>query len=169
MKNTYLILAIVVVAAVIAVVMALSLERAEAPEEANAPLATSTDTSGPASVDTPTSAEPDTSSHGENGQTPGTALGVRVEAGGLTITPESVLEDSRCPLGVMCIQAGTVRLAAVVSRGNDSTTTVLALGVPRILYDKTIVLEEVAPIKRRDTVITDAEYRFMFSTATAVE
>ena len=47
----------------------------------------------------------------------GTRLGQGTSLGGWTVTPLRVLEDSRCPGDVMCVQAGTARLLVRVQRG----------------------------------------------------
>jgi hypothetical protein len=167
MKNTHLIIGIILAAAVIALVMALLLERAEAPE-GGLPNATSTANPASSSTSTPSSPEPQTSGEA-NAPDSGIVLGARTNVGGLAVVPESVIEDSRCPLGVMCIQAGTVRVEARISRGGDSTTTVLALGVPRTFFGTAVVLEEIAPVKRRDAEIADSDYRFTFTETVGVE
>lgn len=47
------------------------------------------------------------------------ALGQTHEAAGIAVTPLAILEESRCPADVMCIQAGTIRLNVQVRRGPD--------------------------------------------------
>src|SRR5687768_9047447 len=49
---------------------------------------------------------------------------------GLEVTPISVTEDSRCPSGVQCTQAGTIRIAARISDGAGGRNFALTLGVP---------------------------------------
>jgi hypothetical protein len=58
------------------------------------------------------------------------AMGEPAHYAGLSLTPLAVVEDSRCPAGVQCIQAGTVRITTQVIAGPVSELTVLRLGVP---------------------------------------
>src|SRR6185437_3005515 len=49
-------------------------------------------------------------------------IGQTISGLGVTITPMKVLEDSRCPVDVECIQAGTVRIDAELSAGMGTST-----------------------------------------------
>lgn len=83
---------------------------------------------------------------------------------GVTITPLKVLEDSRCPADVTCIQAGTVRLSAKVrvdQQGVESTET-FAIGEPVSIGGGTITLVSVNPNKSQNTTISPSNYEFMF-------
>ena len=56
-------------------------------------------------------------------------LGEILELGdGLSIEPVAIVEDSCCPAGVMCIQAGKLVIAATITAGGDRFTSQLALG-----------------------------------------
>jgi hypothetical protein len=78
-----------------------------------------------------------------------------------TLVPSGVTEDSRCPLGVMCIQAGTVRVTMqIVSHATSSTGTIMSLNTPIRIGDQTVTLTEVSPIKRRDVDISSIDYLF---------
>lgn len=55
-------------------------------------------------------------------------IGQEVRLGGLRVRAIRLVEDSRCPEGVQCIQAGTVRLAVRLAEG--SRDIVLRLGEP---------------------------------------
>ena len=81
-------------------------------------------------------------------------IGEAVVRDGVRIMPLAVLEDSRCPQGVACIQAGTVRIAAEV----DGQRTELALN--RAAGRVTLV--EVYPARRKDTTYYPDEYRLGF-------
>src|SRR5262245_47041413 len=54
---------------------------------------------------------------GADGQTATlvTAVGKGAEAFDITLVPTEVREDSRCPVDVTCIQAGTVRLLVTIT------------------------------------------------------
>jgi len=80
-------------------------------------------------------------------------IGETVLRDGHRIMPLAVLEDSRCPQGVACIQAGTVRIAAEI----DGNRTELSLNQPG-----PVTLVEVYPTRRKDTTYYPDEYRFGF-------
>jgi hypothetical protein len=85
----------------------------------------------------------------------------------LKVTPTAVLEDSRCPSGVQCIQAGTVRVQArIVDRGGSRTET-LSLGVPVALQGRLVALAQACPHPRLDSPIRPSDYRFTLVVATA--
>jgi len=81
----------------------------------------------------------------------------------VSIRPISVEEDSRCPIGVLCIQAGTVRLKIQVITSTSTYTNVVSLGQEIITASVKIKLTEVTPIKRAQINIKDTDYRFKFS------
>lgn len=81
-------------------------------------------------------------------------IGEAVMRDGVRIMPLGVVEDSRCPQGVACIQAGTVRITAEV----DGSRTELALDRPA----GRVTLVEVYPARRKDTKYYPDEYRFGF-------
>lgn len=55
-------------------------------------------------------------------------MGQEVSALGVHVTPLKILEDSRCPIDVTCIQAGTVRLQAKLVSGLGTATQEFKLG-----------------------------------------
>jgi hypothetical protein len=81
------------------------------------------------------------------------------------ITPLEVLEDSRCPLDVECIQAGTVRVLAQV--GSDTLTYTLTEGKPLVVQNSIVTLQAVSPSPRAGVAIPIGEYRFSFKTEVA--
>lgn len=82
---------------------------------------------------------------------------------GTTIKAWAVTEDSRCPTGVVCIQAGRVVVALDISSASGSTKSEISVG-KTIATDKlSITLDAVAPNKLSTHKITDAEYRFTFT------
>ncbi|MFC3174813.1 hypothetical protein ACFOD9_11175 [Novosphingobium bradum] len=85
-------------------------------------------------------------------------IGERVAQGGVSIVPLALLEDSRCPAGVTCIQAGTVRIAADIA----GVRTELALGQPASVAGASVSLVEVYPQHRKDITYYPDEYRFGF-------
>ena len=83
---------------------------------------------------------------------------------GVTITPLAVLEDSRCPSDVTCIQAGTVRLSAKVRIDQQGVETMetFSIGVPVSIGGGTVTLVSVSPNKSQNSEITLSSYQFMF-------
>ena len=47
---------------------------------------------------------------------------------GVSVTPNAVIEDSRCPPDVMCIQAGTLVVSATFRNGETTQAADLELG-----------------------------------------
>jgi hypothetical protein len=89
-------------------------------------------------------------------------LNERIHMRGITITPRTLLEDSRCPVGVECIQAGTVRLKVELTNEVRNDTLIFSLGETITTEVGGITLVEVEP----DPVATDAvdpsTYTFLF-------
>jgi hypothetical protein len=95
-------------------------------------------------------------------------LGINQAAGfqdGVSIRPVAVLEDSRCPIGVQCIQAGTVRVSLHTSAKNSATLTIEAgLNKPVTVGGDTVTLTAVTPVPTKDTIRpSDSAYRFTFT------
>ncbi|MFT3967689.1 MAG: hypothetical protein QM690_17590 [Sphingobium sp.] len=90
-------------------------------------------------------------------------LGETAYVDGPSVRPDKLLEDSRCPIGLQCVQAGQVRIAATVIGGSGKEDVELTLGKPLQVADGTITLLSVLPQKRADQQIGPASYRFTFS------
>jgi hypothetical protein len=58
-------------------------------------------------------------------------LGGEARLAGAHVRLLRVVEDSRCPAGVQCIHAGTVRIALALRDGGAARETVLGLDDPR--------------------------------------
>lgn len=85
----------------------------------------------------------------------GSALGVRV-------IPHEVLEDSRCPIDVNCIQEGTVRVRATLESGLGTANQVFTLNEPITTEAETVTLVQVSPFPESGSGIEDVAYVFMF-------
>lgn len=81
----------------------------------------------------------------------------------ISITPLEVIEDSRCPLGVMCIQAGTVRLKVKLQTGFIKNEATLTLGKSFMFSGQEITLLAVEPIARRSDSLETRNYTFNFT------
>lgn len=84
---------------------------------------------------------------------------------GVSITPLSIEEDSRCPLDVQCIQAGTVRLQILVRSGLGESIMPITLGSSITTEAESITLVNVRPSPFSDTTIEREDYVFEFSVA----
>lgn len=81
---------------------------------------------------------------------------------GVKVTPLSVKEDSRCPVDVQCIQAGTVRLEATLESGLGLGTQIFTLGEAITTEAQVVVLERVEPAAKAGEDIEPGSYRFYF-------
>lgn len=98
---------------------------------------------------------------GENGLIE-VGLGQTVMSSGVAITPLQVLEDSRCPIDVTCIQAGRVRLRASLTSGLGRADQVFLIDEPVTTEAEIVTLVEVKPAAISTRPITGADYRFIF-------
>ena len=91
------------------------------------------------------------------------ALGETVSVGTVRATPRSVVEDSRCPEGVRCAQAGRVVVSTQVSGDGRSETVPLTLGEPQTVGGATITLVSAQPRAYPERRAPRREYRFIFA------
>ena len=91
-----------------------------------------------------------------------TRLGFSVSALGVTILPLQIIEDSRCPVDVTCIQAGTVRVQAQVLNNAGESDIIFRLGYPVTAEAEQIELVNVLPEPHSSRPITADEYRLWF-------
>ncbi len=89
-------------------------------------------------------------------------LGGRVSVRGVSINPTSVEEDSRCPIDVTCIQAGTVRVTTTMKSSEGVSEQVLTLGETMTMENVEVTLVQVDPTPHSDTSINNGEYAFTF-------
>lgn len=81
---------------------------------------------------------------------------------GLSIRPTAVLEDSRCPTDVQCIQAGTVRISVRIGSANGTSAREFKIGTTVTTEAQTITLTDVGPVKHANSTLTPGDYRFTF-------
>ncbi|KKW19959.1 MAG: hypothetical protein UY63_C0004G0044 [Parcubacteria group bacterium GW2011_GWA2_51_10] len=85
---------------------------------------------------------------------------------GIKIVPVEVLEDSRCPSDVQCIQAGTVRVRALVSNGETEgenfASYTFVPGESLQIGDRVVSLLAVYPEPHAGEQIEENNYRFIF-------
>ena len=87
---------------------------------------------------------------------------MRVRSGDVAITPLAVVEDSRCPANVQCIQAGTVRIAARVQSSGARRNATIGLTAPYQLEGEWVHLVAVCPYPRYPVAHGPTAYRFTF-------
>lgn len=85
---------------------------------------------------------------------------------GLEVTPTALIEDSRCPTGVQCIQAGTVRIEARILDPGGARSATLALGVPAALDSGWVSLVAACPHPVHGRRIAPGDYRFSLALTT---
>jgi hypothetical protein len=91
-----------------------------------------------------------------------TMLNQAVSSLDVQITPLEVLEDSRCPVDVQCVWAGTVQLRVRLRSAAAETEQVFTLGTPITTEAHEIALVKVLPEPQADKVIAPSAYRFVF-------
>lgn len=80
----------------------------------------------------------------------------------VAIRPLAVIEDSRCPIGVQCIWAGTVKLSLKVNVNGVAKTETIQLGQSITAGSDTITLDSVSPSHPKSGTISPSSYRFTF-------
>ena len=90
-------------------------------------------------------------------------FGGEVSLMNVRIYPTELLEDSRCPIDVVCIQAGTVRIRArLVSGLGESPRQEYTLGKPVTTETEEVTLVEVLPVPKSTVSIKPSDYVFRF-------
>lgn len=90
------------------------------------------------------------------------AIGETVRVGPLTATPVRLIEDSRCPLTVQCVQAGRLVVSTRLDGDGWSQTVPLTLGEPYAVQGTTVMLVSGRPEKWNQRRRPRGEYRFIF-------
>lgn len=78
------------------------------------------------------------------------------------VVPLDVLEDSRCPQGVQCIWAGTVRVRALLQSGLGDANQIFELMKPITTEAEQVMLIEVLPQAEAGKTIDLSAYAFRF-------
>lgn len=81
---------------------------------------------------------------------------------GIYITPTSVVIDSRCPINVNCIWAGSVVVRATIKMNATSSVKDFILGEPVEMGDNIITLIEVSPHPISGKSIKSSDYKLTF-------
>lgn len=87
-------------------------------------------------------------------------LGQIGDFGPVNLTPVSVDEDSRCPVGTQCIWAGQVRVKVLVEPAGANYTVFATLGQPMGVDGGTLLIEDVTPARTSTGQIPPSNYHF---------
>lgn len=91
-----------------------------------------------------------------------TSLGQKVTGLNVSVTPQEIISDSRCPMDAVCIWAGTVSVRVVLATQVSHGEHVFAINEPIRFGEYTVILKEVSPYPKSSQTITQSEYRFVF-------
>lgn len=86
-------------------------------------------------------------------------LGQSGDFGPVNLTPISVDEDSRCPVGTQCIWAGRVRVKVLVEPAGADHSVFATLGQPLAVDGGTLLVEGVSPERTTTGQIPPNHYR----------
>ena len=75
------------------------------------------------------------------------AIGQATRVGALVVTPQSVIEDSRCPINARCVWAGRLILKSRIDGAGWRETANLTLGVPYTTHGAGLALVSAEPGK----------------------
>jgi hypothetical protein len=93
-------------------------------------------------------------------------LGEHARFGRVVLTPIRIEEDSRCPAGVECVWAGTVRVAVSVADNDELLPhpITMALGVPFLMEGGGgVTMVAVCPYPGQPNSIREDDYRLTFA------
>jgi hypothetical protein len=90
-------------------------------------------------------------------------LSETAQLGRSTVTAVGIDEDSRCPLDVQCIQAGTVRVQVRLQNGTETRTSSVGLRAPVQLATGWLHLASVCPPRISTATLSPADYLFTFT------
>lgn len=93
-------------------------------------------------------------------------IGQTSQVGNLSLTLNNVVQDSRCPSDVVCIQAGTVIANITLADTKGSQAKDVSLGAAPYVFDQTAVsIGSVSPARQSKTNIATDDYRITFHIA----
>ncbi|AKU50175.1 hypothetical protein VB145_20385 [Xanthomonas arboricola] len=90
-------------------------------------------------------------------------LGEVAAVDGPKVRPDRIIEDSRCPADVQCIQAGRLIVKVTVIGGGWSQQVDLTLGIPVPVADGMLTLVGATPASTKIEQMQSAATRFTFS------
>jgi hypothetical protein len=93
------------------------------------------------------------------------ALGQSGTRYGITVIPQSVKSDSRCPKDVQCVWAGKVEVETQIVSAMGTSTNVFEIGTTITTEAETVTLKEVIPYPSAGLKTDLSDYRFTFEVA----
>lgn len=90
------------------------------------------------------------------------AIGETGSRQGVAITPTTLIGDSRCPIGVECVWAGKVEVAAMIVSGLGTSTDTFEIGTIITTEAENVKLVDATPYPAVDAPIATSSYRFVF-------
>ncbi len=90
------------------------------------------------------------------------AIGEATRVGTLVVTPQHLVEDSRCPMNARCIWAGRVVVTARIDGAGWRETKNLILGEPVETHGRSLTLTSASPDKQTGVEVAEDEYLFGF-------
>ncbi len=99
--------------------------------------------------------------------TTGSDITLKIEekkiVGDLSLTFSDILQDSRCPVDVQCIQAGSVNVSVTLSKDNNTQTMTLSSDKAFLIFGGySISIKNVLPIKKSTAMLTGGDYIITF-------
>lgn len=91
-----------------------------------------------------------------------TTMGQVMTGLNVSVTPKQIISDSRCPIGVQCIWAGTVEVRTVLATQVSHGEHTLKLGEPITFGNYWVTLIDVMPAPKAGEKIPDSSYRFTY-------
>lgn len=95
-------------------------------------------------------------------------LGETIVVNGVSITPLSIVEESRCPTDVQCIQAGTIRVDTKLQSQGGAQTITLKLGTPITFAGKKVTLFDASPVPNTKVARKNSDYKFTYTVTNAI-
>ncbi len=88
--------------------------------------------------------------------------GERAQFTHLSIEPLRAFDESRCPTGVTCIWAGTLKAEVRIVSGMGTSTQIVELGNSISTKNETITFVAATPYPKEGKSITEGEYQLTF-------
>lgn len=91
-------------------------------------------------------------------------LGEATRVGAMVVTPQAVVEDSRCPINVRCVWAGRLVISArvIYNGGSEEFHGPITLGVPLSLGREQVTLVSAEPGKMASSPLSPPASLFGF-------
>ena len=90
------------------------------------------------------------------------SVGQTLQTNGMAVTLSSITNDSRCPVDVSCLQAGTVNAHVTIVFPKETKTMDLSLHVPVDFGDYDVTVTQVTPMKHSKQEIKARDYKVTF-------